>query len=105
MTDKKTLLSEERSGRSLAIARADMKKSKGKKEESNTIACLPACTRERAHKTKPKHTTTPLRQAATLRDKNGLSQCYGMVGFQRRNHRVPRGHNGMSRRNSKLGVG
>jgi hypothetical protein len=28
-----------------------------------------------------------------------------MVGFQRRNHRVPRGHNGMSRRNSKLGVG
>jgi hypothetical protein len=43
MTDKKTLLSEERSGRSLAIARADMKKRKAKKEESNTIACLPAC--------------------------------------------------------------
>jgi len=48
MTDKKTLLSEERSGRSLAIARADMKKSKGKKEESNTIACLPACLYSRA---------------------------------------------------------
>jgi hypothetical protein len=47
MTDKKTLLSEERSGRSLAIARADMKKSKGKKEESNTIACLPVL--ESAH--------------------------------------------------------